>query len=54
METKPRPVRQISFTSEASLALFLDTLRDRNSLLSFDVEQTSEHGFLLTIWSMNY
>lgn len=53
METKTRPASYISFTSEASLALFLDALRDRNSLLTFDVEQTSNHGFLLTIHSMN-
>lgn len=54
METKTRPASYISFTSEASLALFVDSLRDRNSLLAFNVEQTSEHGFLLTIYSMNY
>jgi hypothetical protein len=54
METKTRPASYISFTSEASLALFLDALRDRNSLLSFSVEQTCEHGFLLTIYSMSH
>lgn len=54
METKTHPRSTISFTSEASLALWMDALRNNQSLLIFDVEQTSAHGFLVTIYPMHY